>query len=125
MLIGATLVVLGGTAWGQRVSNWRVYRLNDGLPESACRSVTIGPSGKVLVQHIREPSISRFDGYLFTTIPSPNGNYSRPHEGPNGQIWMVASNGLSVLSGDRWIFYPVPEIAAGLHASGPEAGRVF
>jgi signal transduction histidine kinase/ligand-binding sensor domain-containing protein len=125
VLIGATLVALGETAWGQKAaSNWRVYRsITDGLPESACRSVSIGPGGKVFVQYVREPALSRFDGYTFTTIPSPVGNSGRALEGLNGQIWMVASNSLATWSGERWFFFPVPEIAAELRAGNSDAAR--
>src|SRR5881628_19648 len=68
------------TSWGQKASNWRVYRLADGLPESACMSVTIAPKGKVLAKHFTEPSVSELDGYNVSVMPSAEGANSRVYE---------------------------------------------
>src|ERR1035437_8814527 len=57
LLLGATLVALVETSWAQKPPdwpvNWRVYRMADGLPESACVSVTLAPQGKVLARHLK------------------------------------------------------------------------
>jgi signal transduction histidine kinase/ligand-binding sensor domain-containing protein len=117
------VVLLGlvETSRAQKASNWRIYRAADGLPESACASVTFGPSGKIYVQHIRKPLVTRFDGIILNTNPAPDGASSRLEEGPAGRLWMVASNGLATSTGDNWVYYTVPEIAAELRRRSLEA----
>ena len=48
LLLGATLLALPGTSWGQKPSTWpvnaRVFRMADGLAESACISCHAGPA---------------------------------------------------------------------------------
>jgi signal transduction histidine kinase/ligand-binding sensor domain-containing protein len=105
------------TSWAQKSSAWRVYRVSDGLPEAGCRSVTVGPNGKVLVQHIRQPLATRLDGYSVSTIPSTARNYSRICESSASQIWVVVSNGLTDLKTPGAV-RPVPQVAEQL-PSGP------
>src|SRR5882724_8561673 len=93
LLLGAAFVALAQTALGQRSANWRVYKLRDGLPDTACRSVTLSLQGKVLVKHLNVPSLSELDGYTLTVLPSPPGS-SRVYESPGGQLWAVTSSGL-------------------------------
>jgi signal transduction histidine kinase len=119
-----TALAVAGTlsnwAFGQGSSNWRVYKVADGLPESTCISVTLGPHGKMLVRHLGVSSVSVLDGYGVTVIPGPeDGSNGRGYEGPGGRLWTVAREGLQEFTGDRWVLHPVPEISAALKAAVP------
>jgi len=123
LFLGATLVALPGSCWGQRPASWpvnlRVYRTADGLAESACVSVSLVPQGKVLVRHLKSPAISRLDGYGVTTIPGPDNGNGRIYESPGGQLWAVVAEGLQEFRNDNWLLHPVPEIAAVFRAHLP------
>jgi signal transduction histidine kinase len=116
LLLGATLVALPDSSWGQKPSTWpvnaRVYRMVDGLAESACISVSLAPQGKVLARHLKSASISQLDGYTVRTIPGPDTGNSRIYESPGGQLWTVVAEGLREFRNDDWLLHPVPEIAA-------------
>ncbi len=114
----AVAMAMAERGWAQKASNWRVCRVNDGLPESECGAVTIGPGGRVLVQHLKRPVLTRLDGYSLTAIPGYGRTYSRVCEISAGQIWTVVSNGVAEFRADTWRVHPVKEIAAELPA-GP------
>ena len=69
LLFGPALVAWTEASWGQKVSNWRVYRAADGLSESACMSLEMAPHGRILVRHFNLASISELDGYGIIAIP--------------------------------------------------------
>jgi signal transduction histidine kinase len=96
---------------GQKSSAWRIYNLADGLPESACVSVT-AQQGKVVVRHLRQPFISELDGYTINPVPAPENPIGRVYESPGGQLWTVVPEGLQEFNIDNWVFHPVREIAA-------------
>ena len=52
--LAAAFVTLAEVCWGQPASNWRVYKMADGLPESACVSVTLSAQGKILRKEVRK-----------------------------------------------------------------------
>jgi signal transduction histidine kinase len=108
-------------ALGQGASNWRVYKVADGLPESTCISVTLGPHGKVMVRHLGVSSVTVLDGYEVTVVPGPaSGNSNgRVYEGAGGRLWTVEREGLQEFNGESWVPHPVPEIAAALRAAVP------
>ena len=112
LLLAAAVLSAGGTSWGQRSSNWRGYRVADGLPESACLSVALGPHGTVLVRHRNRPWVSVLDGYGIRSIPAAEPGHSRVYESPAGQLWTVAPEGLQEFKEGVWVLHPVPEIAA-------------
>ena len=112
----------GGACWGQKVSNWRVYKMADGLPESACIAVTISPHGQVLARHFNQPFVTELDGYTLQTIPAPEWGKSRVYESPGGQLWSVGPEGLQEFKQGAWLFHRMPEIASGPVAS---AARVI
>ena len=116
LLLGTTLLGLPGSSWGQKPSSWpvtmRVFRMVDGLAESACISVSLAPQGKVLVRHLKSASISQLNGYTVSNIPAPDTGNNRIYESPAGQLWTVAADGLQEFRNGNWLSHPVPEIAA-------------
>src|SRR5512140_2325496 len=113
-------LVLALAAWAcvlecraQPASNWRAFKLGDGLPESACISVTVSPQRKVLVRHLSVSSVTELDGYSATVIPSPEAGKSRVYQSPGGQLWTVVPGGLQEFREGNWISHRVEELAAG------------
>jgi signal transduction histidine kinase len=97
--------------------------MSDGLPESACISVTFSPQGKVIARHLSLPFVSELDGYSVNVIPSPETGKSRVYQSPGGQLWSVVPEGLQEFRDGSWVLHRVPEIAAEPHPSAP--GRVI
>ncbi len=116
LLLGALLAALTGTSWGQRASNWQVYKVADGLPESACISVGTGPPGRVLVRHVRSPTISELDGYAVTNIPLAQPGNGRVYGSVGGRFWALAEEGVLEFRQGDWELHRVPEIAAEFRA---------
>ncbi len=123
LFFGVLLVTLVETSWGQKASNWRVYRVADGLPESACAAVTISPRGRVLVRHFNLASISQLDGYTVNVIPAPGNGLGRVYEQAAGELWMAAPEGLAECKEGDWVLHPVPEIAAAFRAGSASASH--
>jgi signal transduction histidine kinase len=123
LLLGATLMALPGTSWGQKLSTWpvnaRIYRMADGLPESACISVSLARQGKVLTRHFNSAFISQLDGYGVTIIPALDASKSRVYESPSGQLWTVVAEGLREYQNGNWVLHRVPEISAEFRARVP------
>jgi signal transduction histidine kinase/streptogramin lyase len=115
----AASVTLTQTCWGQRVSNWRVYKMADGLPESACVSITITAQGRALAKHLNLPSVSELDGYSVSVLPSPDLGPNRIYASPAGQLWAVTTEGLRELRDRTWVVHSVPEIAAEFRGAQP------
>ena len=119
-LFAALVCALAETSWSQRASGWRVYRRTDGLAESACASVTIGLSGKVLATHPDPQALSELDGYSVRTIPRPEGRPAGGFgESPGGQLWAMAAEGLKEWKEPEWVLHPVPESAAEFRKGAP------
>ncbi|HVM48727.1 MAG TPA: ATP-binding protein [Candidatus Acidoferrum sp.] len=114
LLISAVAFLLAATASGQGLEgmNLRVFKLADGLAESACMSVTVAPQGKVLTRHTGVAGVSELNGYTIRVYPAPGEGASRIYGGPAGQLWTVSPLGLEEFSGESWIVHPVPEIVA-------------
>src|SRR5579862_2221454 len=110
LALSVVVASLEKKSWGQKASNWRVYKLADRLPESACISVTLSPQGKVLARHFAVPFISELDGYSVRTIPSPEIGRSRVYQSPGGQLWAVVPEGLQEFKDGAWLLHRVPEI---------------
>src|SRR6267154_5377245 len=81
-LLLLSALALTQPSWGQKASTWRVYNLADGLPESACVSVTAAQQGRVLVRHFWQPFISELDGYGINLVPAPENAIGRVYESP-------------------------------------------
>ena len=116
--VSLAFAALAPKSWAQS-PNWRVYRLADGLPESACVSVAISPQGKVLGKHLNLPAISQLDGYGTKIIPAPELVNSRVYGSPGGQLWTLVPEGLLELRDQGWLVQPVPELAAEFRANPP------
>ncbi|MGA2863246.1 MAG: ATP-binding protein [Verrucomicrobiota bacterium] len=113
-VLGALVVALAETSWGQKAPNWRVYRVADGLPSPpACATVTISPHGNVLVTHPGIACVTELDGYTVKVIPAPGPPRYRVYESPAGQLWTVVPEGLLEFKRSGvWSLHAVPEIAA-------------
>lgn len=122
VLVVAVVLAMLPLCWGQKGSNWRVYRVTDGLPESACVSVTVSALGKVVARHYNLPLLTVLDGYEVSEIPAPEMVQSRAYQSPGGQLWSVVPGGLQEYRDGNWAFYPVPEIAA--QTNRPMAGVI-
>lgn len=97
---------------GQSVSDWRVYKVDDGMHQSACVSVSVAPNGKIVALHRNRSFVTELDGYSVTSLslPEPAGEVS---EGPGGQLWATVPTGLLRESKPgAWTVQPVPGIAA-------------
>ena len=112
VLLSLAMLAVAGTSFGQRASNWRAYRLADGLPESPCISVTYALPGKVVVRHLSKELVSELDGYSVTVAPAPPGVRSRVYASPGGQLWTASAQGLEEFRDGEWVTHPVREIAA-------------
>src|SRR5882724_7073050 len=111
VFLGAAFVALAETTLGQRPASWRVYKLIDGLPESACSSVSISPQGKVVAKHLNLSAASELDGYTVTIVPTPEGA-GRIYASPGGQLWTVAPTGLQEMKEGSWVSHKVKEITS-------------
>jgi len=115
------LAGLAQPSWGQRSSNWRVYKIADGMPEPACVSVTLGPKGTVLARHLNLASLSVLDGYTLTVLPAPGIGSNRIYGSPGGQLWTVVRGGLQEFKRGSWVFHPLRQLQT-LTTSGTTAG---
>ncbi|HWX19441.1 MAG TPA: ATP-binding protein [Candidatus Binatia bacterium] len=118
LLIGAAVVALTQTSWGQKASTWRVYKVADGLPEPACISVTLSPLGKVIARDFNLPLAAVLDGYSVANIAVPETGRSRIYGSAGGQLWTVVPEGLEEFKDDAWVLHQVPGIGGEAHA-GP------
>jgi signal transduction histidine kinase len=107
----AAFIALAPAAFAQRYSDWRIFRVEDGLSESACVSVTVSHNEKVLTRHIHSDSINELDGYAITSFPSPEIGRNRVYGSSAGQLWTVTSGGLAEFIKGEWKIHPIPEIA--------------
>ena len=100
------------TAHGQSGFNWRSYKATDGMPESACISVTFSGYGKVLARHYNLPYISELDGYGVNRIYAPKAGPGRVYGGASGQMWAADPEGLLEFRDGNWLHHELPEVAA-------------
>ena len=119
--VGAVFLLLLGTnsGQGQNGMNVRIFKLADGLAESACMSVTVVPQGKVLVRHAGLAGVSELSGYAINILPSPGEGNSRIYGSPAGQLWTVSREGLQEFRDGAWLVHPMPEVAAEFRAGLP------
>ena len=120
-LAGVTMAIASGVCLGQRSPNCRVYKLADGLPESACAAVTISPQGRVIVRHPNLPSLSELDGYTVTRRSAAAEGKGRVYQSSSGQLWTAVPGGLEECREGSWTLSPVPQIAAQHSAANERA----
>lgn len=105
LLIALTIGAGALHGLGQESRAWRLYGNADGLPEAACRFVTIGAAGNVYVQGLHSRLAASFDGYTWTTAssaPIPTDASGGICESPGGQLWTVTSRGLAEWVDGAW-----------------------
>src|SRR5215472_13998304 len=107
----AALLSANGPVHAQRASNWRAYKVADGLAQTACSSLTIGAQGKILVTHPAAQVITIVDGYNVTNIPSPGPHTGPVYESPAGQLWSPSAEGLHEFRDGEWILHPANSLA--------------
>jgi signal transduction histidine kinase/ActR/RegA family two-component response regulator len=108
---------------------WRGFSSVDGLRESYCSKLSVGPSGRVFIIHGHTDRMSILDGYRSRQIPVP-GVEVKAREGATGEIWAFAPEGIVPNPADlderqrliglqrfseaegRWEVFEVPEIRA-------------
>jgi len=117
LCLGAALLASAEVGWGQKASNWRMYKLADGLPESACVAATVSAQEKVLVRHLNLPLVSELDGYQIIPRPAPETAKGRIYQSPGGQLWTAAPEGLREFKDGNWVLHPVSEIASRIQGS--------
>ena len=101
------------SCWGQKASNWRVYKLADGLVSAECTAVTVDLHTNVYVQHPKFDSATVLDGFGVRTIVLPRSGIDRVYASPGGrQIWAAYAEGLQEQLNEVWVRFPVREIAA-------------
>ena len=110
LLLAAAVLALVENCLGQRGSNWRIYKLADGLPESSCISVTVSPQGKILARHANTAILTELDGYTATSITSPENARGRVYQSPGGQLWTAVPKGLQEYTEGLWRFRSVPQV---------------
>jgi len=117
----AVFLALAPAAFAQRYSDWRIFRAPDGMPDSTCVSVALGPNEKILTKHINSDSISELNGFSITNFPSPEIGRNRVYESSAGHLWTVTSQGLAEFREGAWLTYPIPEIARLVNGVAPVA----
>jgi signal transduction histidine kinase len=111
-LAGIVLLAPVPAGRGQSVPYWRAYKVDDGMHQSACISVSVAPNGKIVALHRNRSFAVELDGYSVTSVslPDPANEVS---EGPGGQLWAILATGLLRESKPgTWTMQPVPEFAA-------------
>src|SRR5258708_15192530 len=110
--LGGLTAAMQGTRVAQHSSNWRVYKMADGLREPSCFALTISTQGKVLVRHLNSPAVSELDGCNVRVFPAPVGQPSgRVYESPAGQLWTASPEGLQEFKDRSWLLHPLPRFA--------------
>ncbi|MEW6236402.1 MAG: ATP-binding protein [Candidatus Omnitrophota bacterium] len=100
----------------------RYWTVEDGLGESFSTGISVGPSGKVYVNHGPVGVITILDGYRVTNIPMPNA-LVRLNEAPDGSIWTFATDegynaitGLYQYKNNRWTRYEQSGLNLSIHS---------
>jgi signal transduction histidine kinase/sugar lactone lactonase YvrE len=112
-LTGTTLLALTLASHGQNASYWRAYKVDDGMHQSACVSVSVAPNGKVVALHRNRLFVTELDGYGVESLslPEPACEIS---EAPGGQFWAMVPNGLlQEIQPGIWVTNLIGEISTG------------
>jgi signal transduction histidine kinase/ligand-binding sensor domain-containing protein len=107
----ALLLFTAPVLFGQRVSNWRIYRASDGLQESVCVGLSVSARGGLWVHHPDRSRVSWLDGYEIRKVSFPGLAASHIYEGRVGQIWAPYTGGVQEFKDGTWIRYPIEALA--------------
>lgn len=113
LLLLGWCVAGGQICWAQKASNWRVYKLTDGLPESGCIAVSFSPQRKVLVRHLNLQYVTELDGYTQRVMAAPETGKSRVYQSPGGQLWTAVPGGLEEFREGGRVMHPIPVLGSG------------
>ena len=114
IVLATAILTVAHESRAQEPGHWRVFTSTDGLRESWIEDVTATPAGRVWIAHGAVDSLTVYDGYTFTRLPSP-GSSLKLREGPSGQVWALLPSGirpgtfsgLQLLDGQGWTAYPL------------------
>ena len=98
------------TASGAELADpWRIWTVNDGLPESYARLLSVGPDGHLWIRHGAVRSMSSLDGYSVTRLPEPRDRaqpdwaQSKAVEvDSHGSLWVMQDGALKQYAGGKW-----------------------
>jgi PAS domain S-box-containing protein len=88
----------------QDLDNWRFFTSQDGMTESWIGSVTAGADGRMWINHGDVDSMSSYDGYRFSRLPSPIPN-AKVFCDPSGDLWTISAgnpSGFQRFHDGRW-----------------------
>lgn len=110
-LVGLLLGFASSEAVAQWSSSWRVYKAADGLADSSCSAVTVGPRGeRIWVKHGANELLSCLDGYDIFTARAAGEPNSRVYENTMGHLWTTYPEGLARLRGGDWEKFRLPDV---------------
>ncbi|HEY3384330.1 MAG TPA: ATP-binding protein [Vicinamibacterales bacterium] len=117
LVVGAVFCCAAADVLAQGPPHWRVFSSLDGLQESWVADVSRGPSGRVYITHGDVATMSVYDGFRFTRLPSPGPNLT-VREAPGGRLWALLQaggenlgfRGLQSLDGGRWTSWPISDV---------------
>ena len=116
-------LILAAGATAQNPPLWRSWDVNDGLPESYTRAITLDARGGVWARPGDVKTMSRLDGYRVLQLPAP-GSSTRVHVTPGGRLWNFGPEGLQEFVNQRWSPHPVRELG-GIPAAVLEQGSIL
>ena len=97
------------TAWGQNSYHMRYWKAKDGLAESFSRTIGMGPSKKLWINHGNISHMSVLNGFRLYHIPSP-GPEVPVYENSVGHVWSIYPDGLQQYINGKWIQHSIDEI---------------
>jgi signal transduction histidine kinase/ligand-binding sensor domain-containing protein len=119
VLSGILFLATAHSGRSQGSLDWRLYKVDDGMHQSACLSVTVAANGKIVALHRNRSFVTELDGYSVKSITLPQ-PVDGAAESPGGQFWASVPSGWLVESKPEvWTVRPVPEFASATNAPPP------
>jgi len=112
-------LALAARGYFEQSGHWRVFRVAQGFPESAFRSVTIAGNRGILAVNANSTTVCQFDGYDARAIALPDSAIERVYQSPAGQLWTISSRGLWTMKEGAWSLVPAPEFLVAARAAPP------
>ena len=107
-----SLFVLNQNSFSESPSPWRYFTSQDGLTESWVSSISVGSSGKLMINYGDVPEMTIYDGYLFHRISNP-GIGLKVYENNVQQLWSVfpgSPGGFQQFVNGKWQRYTIDDI---------------